>query len=78
MRSRRGDGLLIVLVGLVGFAAAAATLPEPPLVMARVAVEAPATVTGAGTRVRTAAHPRRIPAAMRSDAAPSPRSDSPV
>ncbi|HEY1772095.1 MAG TPA: hypothetical protein VGH91_02755 [Gammaproteobacteria bacterium] len=78
MRSRRSDGLWIVLVGLMGFATLVTVLPGPPAYMARVAAQGSATVTGAGTRIRTMVHPRRIPAAMRSDAAPSPRLESPV
>lgn len=36
MRSRRRDGLLIVLVGLLGFAAAVHALPEPPADLDRI------------------------------------------
>lgn len=78
MRNRRSDGLWIVLVGLVGFAVAATTLPEPPAFMARVAAEGPAAVTVAGTRVRTAARARPAPAATHPDAAPRARPGSPV
>ena len=44
MRSRRGDGLLIVILGLLAFTAAFHALPPPPADLAALIADDPAVV----------------------------------